>query len=735
MSKFSNNNIVKGQFDGLDGVVTFEDGGYSLDMWNEAVKNDDKLHRVGGGIINWMTTHGADEKVVATDFKGSRKHRGVASVKDVDKNDLEYAYKAVTVSVSAGVKIDDVKPVTASAVRMNDSIVVVRRSKTTEDSLLVVVQLDRRVVPEVAKKINEDFAEWLKKQLTGNVDEEAGEVRITSGKCFDASEVFVQPADLERDLTGCKDNDYVKSINDKPYQVKTTDMMKYLKELPQVTITRADHLYDVADPRIIGKIKETKGGTKVKIWDKKNEGNFNLILNAKLPGMVRYNSMEQQLEVTKTIENPALGIKIETGVLNNTAVTNLKLWAIYAAQQPLTPSTRDAREVADAMGHLNPYNPFFDYLNSIPKWDGTHRLERMFIDSLGVDDNAMTRFLPYVVTVGMIYLQAHPGAKCDYVIDLLGEQGVGKTTLIKKLCNSFGGQEAKQDPYWNRDNFGWYLDDFLGFTGKDNLQAMTGKVYLNDDELVATKKSDPETVKKFATQNSFTYRKAYDINHQTYQRSSILWRTTNELSIYLSKLGQRKFWPMTVHKDRVKTSVLKSQDFWTPDWVDQLWAEALHDYLKMGPVGAAKMLADGSDDSKYASIRDLAHASLQKTDDITIQLVGFVYDRMAKSKAGKTVYFATQELIDALNIKADISKRGLTAKISAIMRNDLLMKPARPTYKNRRVSGYASTPGSIAAVKESAKAYGAIDGGVVQDGSQGDPQDDGTNEFELNLDD
>lgn len=726
MSKLDNNNVVEKQFDGIDGVVTVD---------------GDKYRRVNGGIINWMVNHDSSEQAMATDFESSREHRGVANEKDVKYEDLQYAYEALDIEVHKGADPQLVKKTVASILHTVNSVVVyepdaasyVNDPNDKSDKWIeAIVQLDRRLTPQVSNKVNKHFANWMKNELTGKNAKDKDEK--PTHPVFGRLTISVMPAPTYI-VKGCKDRDYVKSISDTPYQVDTVDMMGYLQELPQTTLVRADEVENDDDPRMVGKIKKLDGGQTTKIWDAKNIKNFNLLLNAKLPGIVRYNGLEQQLEVTRTIDDPAEANTIYAGVLNNSAITALKIWAGYGGKQPLSPTTRDTREVAELMGHRNAFNPFFDYLNSVPKWDGHHRIERMFIDSLGVDDNAMTRLLPYIVTVGVIYLQEHPGTKMDYVIDVVGEQGVGKTTLIEKLINSFGGEDAKNDPYWDRDDFGWYTQSFMKFSGKDELQKMTGKIYLNDDELSATENSDPEAVKKFATEKSFTYRKAYDINPETYQRTSILWRTTNKLQLYVSKLGQRKFWPMVVHHNRVKTSVLGSKDYWTPAYVDQIWAEALHVFKKMGELKVAEMIAEGSSDPKYAQYRDQAHASLQKTDSLTIELVGLVYDRMAKAKPGKTVYFATQEIIDSLGIKADISNKQTTAKIAAIMCNDLLMKPARPSYKNHRVAGYASTPGSTAAVKESAKAYGAISGGIVHDDSQDNVQNDGTAEFADALND
>lgn len=51
----------------------------------------------------------------------------------------------------------------------------------------------------------------------------------------------------------------------------------------------------------------------------------------------------------------------------------------------------------------------------------------------------------------------HPGCKWDYVIVISGGQGVGKSTLLRKL----GGE--------------WFSDSLTTFDGKDAIEQLQGK--------------------------------------------------------------------------------------------------------------------------------------------------------------------------------------------------------------------------------------------------------------------
>lgn len=400
-------------------------------------------------------------------------------------------------------------------------------------------------------------------------------------------------------------------------------------------------------------------------------------------------------------------VLIKKGQITNNTVTNLSMWLEFGPEQPLTLNSKETLEVIDAIAERNEFNPFLDYLNSLPAWDGKERIAHMFAKSLGAEDNKLNEFLGYIVTVGLIYRVKNPGSKLDYVIDLAGDQGVGKTSLIQKLINSYGStkKEREADPNWHRANSEWYLDNFSGFKSKDELQSFIGKLYLNDDELVASRHTDAESIKAFATQTEFTFRKAYDIDHKTYQRSSILWRTTNDKQLYVSKMGQRKFYPIIVNANRVEWHILGPDCVWTTDFVDQIWAEAVHLYVSNGENWVAKLIASGNE-GEIAKQRDLVHARLQYVDDTTMSVVGYIADKFAQVKDNDVMYISTRQILDDLDFNTDLTNRKLSRKISAIMRNDLGFDRAAVTYNGRRnLAGYASTAKSADAIALSCRAY------------------------------
>lgn len=69
----------------------------------------------------------------------------------------------------------------------------------------------------------------------------------------------------------------------------------------------------------------------------------------------------------------------------------------------------------------------------------------------------------------------HPLTKVDQSLDLVGSQGVGKTSILQNLA-----------PY------GLYTDQFNSFTDKDDLSNLIGMFIINDDEMTTSSKSSFE---------------------------------------------------------------------------------------------------------------------------------------------------------------------------------------------------------------------------------------------------
>ena len=201
----------------------------------------------------------------------------------------------------------------------------------------------------------------------------------------------------------------------------------------------------------------------------------------------------------------------------------------------------------------NAFHPLQDYLNSL-EWDGTARLDRLFVTYLGAEDTEYTRMVTRKILVGAVARAMKPGIKFDTMLVLCGTQGHGKSSILNRLSK------------------GWFNDTILTFEGKEAAELIQGAWLVEIPELNAMKKSDINRVKQFLSLQADRYRPAYGRNVREAPRSCVFFGTVNEMEFLEDLTGNRRFWPLDIDV------VPKEKDHWkalTDEEIDQVWAEAL----------------------------------------------------------------------------------------------------------------------------------------------------------------
>ncbi len=207
------------------------------------------------------------------------------------------------------------------------------------------------------------------------------------------------------------------------------------------------------------------------------------------------------------------------------------------------------------------FHPIKDYLEGLPVWDGTERVDRLLIDYLGAEDNPYTRAIMRKTLVAAVARIYEPGTKFDYILVLNGPQGIGKSTFFAKL----GGK-------WFSDSL--TVSDMRDKAGAEKLQ---GYWILELGELAGLRKIDVETVKSFITRTDDKFRQSYGINVESHPRQSVIVGSTNSTSGFLRDVtGNRRFWPVRVNLGRKKV--------WDMTDIDQIWAEAMAKYKAGEPL-------------------------------------------------------------------------------------------------------------------------------------------------------
>lgn len=204
----------------------------------------------------------------------------------------------------------------------------------------------------------------------------------------------------------------------------------------------------------------------------------------------------------------------------------------------------------------NAFHPVKTYLEGLA-WDGIPRINTLLIDYMGAADTEYSQTVirkSLTAAVARIY---EPGIKFDYVLTMVGKEGIGKSTLIKKL----GGK--------------WFSDTFSTVQGKEAFEQLQGVWLVEIAELSGLKKADVAAVKHFISKCEDNYRRAFDRRVETYPRQCIFFGSTNETNFLQDYTGNRRFWPVNVHEFACSKDVFKDL---TSSEIDQIWAEAVKLY-------------------------------------------------------------------------------------------------------------------------------------------------------------
>ena len=204
----------------------------------------------------------------------------------------------------------------------------------------------------------------------------------------------------------------------------------------------------------------------------------------------------------------------------------------------------------------NAFHPVKHFIEAV-EWDGVERLDTLFIDYLGADDTHYTRQVTrkwLIAAVARIY---EPGRKFDNMIVLHGTQGIGKSTIAKKL----GGR--------------WFNESIQHFRSNEAVLAIQGSWIAEIAELSAMSKSSIEEIKAFLATTVDKIRKPYDRHTSIMPRHTVFLGTTNDDEFLKDQTGNRRFWPVGTSKEKATRNVFTEL---TDKEISQIWAETKRAY-------------------------------------------------------------------------------------------------------------------------------------------------------------
>lgn len=308
---------------------------------------------------------------------------------------------------------------------------------------------------------------------------------------------------------------------------------------------------DIKNEDWISKLKTAKNGDILAGLD-----NVVLIIqnDPQLKGRFIFDDFNQR-EIA-VLKLPWRGVKNDSFV-KDTDVSNLKHF--LKIKYDVSVSTITVEDALNVVFEANKINSVKDYLEKLV-WDGEVRLERLFIDYLGLEDTDYSKAITRKSLVAAVTRAYQPGVKFDYMLTLVGPQGVGKSTILSKL----GG--------------GWFNDTFnfnMLANGNKAYEALQGSWLIEVGELAGLRKAEVEAAKSFLSSKEDRYRVSYGRRISYFPRRCVFFGTTNNDNFLRDATGNRRFW---VAQTNVTEPVKCLFTDLNKEEINQIWAEAVHIY-------------------------------------------------------------------------------------------------------------------------------------------------------------
>ena len=206
-------------------------------------------------------------------------------------------------------------------------------------------------------------------------------------------------------------------------------------------------------------------------------------------------------------------------------------------------------------------DPFREWLENLPQWDGNKRLANLLTDCLGADNGPLSIWASFYLCLGSIQRTLEPGCLLREIPILIGPQDAGKSQLLQNLL-------PPSEPDWFSDNL------CMSEPSQKRLEAILGRVICELSELAGFRRADLESLKAFISRrDDGATRLSYRRDPELALRRCILVGTSNDAECLPNDpSGNSRFVPIQCGSptEPVEPYLQKHRV--------QLWAEALAHY-------------------------------------------------------------------------------------------------------------------------------------------------------------
>ena len=331
---------------------------------------------------------------------------------------------------------------------------------------------------------------------------------------------------------------------------------------------------------------------------------------------VRYNVRAQLVEYRDSRE----GLAVDTKWRELTDRVAAEMREFLAERFTTKGSNSDAvpmrfglQRWADALNSMlyhREIDPFKEWLESLPAWDGKPRLQEVLFEVFHVSAESipLARWAGQYIFLGSVWRTFQPGVKQDETPVLIGKGGIGKSSTLRYLL-----------PAQFRDMF----SDTLRFTSdeKTRVEALQGRVIVEAAEMTGATRAEIDSIKAFLSRtDDGAIRLAYRRNPERMPRRCIVVGTADNDRPLPNDHNLRRFVPVNLNGG----DPVAMRQYLDANRV-QLWAEAVTLY-RQGvdaylPPGLKRLQQDATDNarSKNMGLEDAIDEYLESRGDAPFQ--------------------------------------------------------------------------------------------------------------------
>lgn len=348
----------------------------------------------------------------------------------------------------------------------------------------------------------------------------------------------------------------------------------------------------------------------------------------------------------------------ETGAMRPWASTDDSAGYAYAQEAFDCGSERDFQHALTIVASKRQVNPIIDMLDALPEWDGIRRVGSLMQTFLGAASDDYTSEVERLLMGAALARTFDSGCKFDYMPVLIGYQGIGKSTFIRKLA-----LDAR-----------YFTDSICGIGTKQAAELVQGKWFVELPELAAMKGATLEAVKAFITRQADEYRMPYARHVESRPRRFVLVGTTNVREFLTDLTGNRRFLPIKCGEQKPDLSLFSAE---ADRSFRQAWAEAYRGY-QQGLLGRSWQLVL----SRSASERAV---ELQANSGVDDPRVGIIEQWLLGIDTG-SIICTVQVLERALGITHEMQSRREQMEVSSLLQN--VVAGITPLEGKHRVGSY-----------------------------------------------